>query len=140
MARTLNLSVPARISALTEISEAIEQFCEEGEVPMATAFRVNLAVQELVTNSVTHGEYHDREPEITVTIEQDDKDIRITLEDNADEFDPFESAPPPDVEGSVSDRPIGGLGVHLVRNIFKKATHEHAGGKNRIHLASPLSS
>lgn len=138
MKRLLTLEVPARISALTGVSEAIEKFCEEGGVPMPTAFRVNLAVQELVTNSVTHGDFGDREPEISVVLEQDGSQIRVTVEDNAERYNPFLSAPPPELEASIAERPIGGLGVHLVRTIVDKATHEHVKGKNRIRLVSSL--
>lgn len=138
MARTLRIGVSVRLSGLTKISEAIEKFCDEGDVPMPTAFRVNLAVQELVTNSVTHGDFQGREPKITVVLEQEGDEVRVTVEDNAEYFDPFKDAPPPDLESSVAERMIGGLGVHLVRNIVDKATHEHADGKNRIRLVSSL--
>ena len=56
------------------------------------------------------------------------------LEDDGLEFDPFRSAPEPDLDASVEERRIGGLGVYFVKSLMDEATYERVDNLNRITL------
>ena len=138
MGQSLKLDIPCQISAISDVTNRVEEFCDTADIPMARAFKVNLVIQELVTNSVNHGDFGGREPEISLSINCDSKQVEILFEDNAASFDPFTETPPPDLGSSISERPIGGLGIHLIRTFSDQSTHEHVDGKNRIRLVSPV--
>ena len=138
MGQSLKLDIPVQISALSDVTTKIEEFCDAADVPMASAFKVNLVVQELVTNSVNHGDFGGREPEISLSINHDGGQIELLYEDNAAPFDPFTEMPAPDLASNVSERPVGGLGIHLIRSFSDQSSHEHVDGRNRIRLVSPV--
>ena len=64
-------------------------------------------------------------------------EIAVLLEDDATPFNPLD-APPPDLEKSLEDRPIGGLGVHLVRNTMDSLVYRHEAGFNRLAMRKRL--
>lgn len=137
MGQSLQIDIPVRINALSDVTTQIEEFCDTADIPVASAFKVNLVVQELVTNSVTHGDFGDREPEISLSINCHDGKVEMLFEDNAAPFDPFTETPAPDLNSNISDRAIGGLGIHLIRSFSDYSSHEHVNGRNRIRLVSP---
>ena len=56
------------------------------------------------------------------------------LTDDAAAFDPLRQAPAPDLEASVAARPIGGLGVHLVRRLIDRADYRREAGRNVLRV------
>ena len=56
------------------------------------------------------------------------------MEDDGIAFDPFTSAPEPDLDASVEERRIGGLGVYFVKTLMDEAAYERRGDRNRITL------
>ncbi len=63
--------------------------------------------------------------------------LGVTITDDGRPFNPFEGAPP-DTDLSVDDRPIGGLGVHLVQNVMDEVTYERHGTKNVVILVKNI--
>ncbi len=138
MGKSFRLNIPAEMDSLGETTTKIEEFCASSDVPTAATFKVNLMVQELLANSVIHGDFGDRDPEIILSLNCTDGHVELVYEDNAAPFDPFTETPPPDLSSELSDRPIGGLGVHLIRSFSDESSHEHVNGRNRIRLLSPI--
>jgi len=138
MGQSLKLDIPVQISALSDVTTKVEEFCDAADIPMASAFKVNLVIQELVTNSLNHGDFGDRKPEISLSINCDGRQVEMLFEDNAAPFDPFTETPAPDLNSDIGERPIGGLGIHLIRTFSDQSSHEHVDGKNRIRLISPV--
>ena len=104
--------------ALGALAETIEEFAANwslgGEIP----FRLNLAMDELITNSVNYGLTEVAKPELRIRLHHAPDCVIAQIEDNGPEFDPFEEAPKPDTSQALDDRPIGGLGV-----FFRNAVH-----------------
>ena len=63
----------------------------------------------------------------------DDDTIEFTISDNGMEFDPTDR-PEPDITSGVEDRPIGGLGIFLVKNIMDSVTYRREKGVNILKL------
>ncbi|MBP6016775.1 MAG: ATP-binding protein [Candidatus Promineofilum sp.] len=74
-----------------------------------------LAVNEAATNSLLHG-YPEQTGAITVDVEADGGDLSVRLIDDARPFDPT-AVPPPDISRPLEERPLGGLGVHMMRQL-----------------------
>ena len=80
-----------------------------------------LALNEAVTNSLLHG-YHEQSGAITVAVEADGGDLWVRLTDDAPPFDPT-AVPPPDIYRPLEERPLGGLGVHMMRQLADELTY-----------------
>ena len=72
-----------------------------------------LAVNEAVTNILVHG-YRKRPGSIEIAVEGDEDRLVVCLLDRAPHYDPT-SAPPPNLKLTLDERPLGGLGVHMMR-------------------------
>ena len=60
--------------------------------------------------------------------------VTIEIVDDGPRFDPLEDAPLPDPDAPLEDRPVGGLGVHLVRTMMDEISYRYQDGKNRLFM------
>jgi anti-sigma regulatory factor (Ser/Thr protein kinase) len=94
-------------------------------------------LEEIVTNVICHGCCDGSHASIEVELALQPDELVMTVEDSATPFDPLQ-APAPDLEAALEDRPIGGLGVHLVRKLMDRVTYERRDGKNRLVMSKIL--
>lgn len=138
MSAKLHLKLEARPEALERITSAIEELGEQEEWPPKLMFRVNLVLEELGLNVMTHGQRAGaRELEVIVTSGPDT--VTMEIVDDGPPFDPLRDAPPPDTEAPLGQRPVGGLGVHLVREMMDEVRYRYEDGKNRLTLITATS-
>jgi sigma-B regulation protein RsbU (phosphoserine phosphatase) len=124
---------PATLDAIEEIAILLEEMMDTAGVEMMDAARIQLAVEEAVTNVVKHG-YQGKSGDVTVRLEILPDTITIQICDSGQAFDPT-SIPPADVTADLDHRKIGGLGVHLIRSVMDTLTYSREGDKNRIFMA-----
>ncbi len=89
-----------------------------------------LAVNEAVTNSLLHG-YGGRPGPIGLCVEADEGEMRVILSDIAPPFDPTQ-APPPDINLPLEDRPLGGLGIHMMRQLTNALLYRRTAEGNEL--------
>lgn len=121
---------------------AISEFCAalERRLPSdyasADALRAfQVAFDELLTNVVMHADGPQDAP-IEVLLKRDPVEVTALLRYRASAYDPT-TRPAPDVEASIAERDIGGLGVHLVRELMTRFEHRYVDGWNELTLARP---
>ena len=95
---------------------------------------LNISLDELITNIVSYGYQDCEEHEIRVTVSDRGGSLMVVLEEDGIAFNPFTSAPEPDLDASIEERRIGGLGVYFVKTLMDEATYERVGNRNRITL------
>lgn len=117
--------------------DQVEAFLGAHGVHDDVLFRVRLALDELLTNAVTHGAQNNAKHDIEVLVEVDGDQVVCILRDNGVAFDPL-SMPEPDTTAALDDRNIGGLGIHLVREMFSDLNYRRDGGWNILRFASPI--
>ncbi|MGR8934351.1 MAG: ATP-binding protein [Gammaproteobacteria bacterium] len=135
--RRLRQRLTNKVEELSAFAEAVEIFGAEAGWDPATVMQVNLALEELIVNTIDYGYPDGRGGTIDVLIETGAGEIRITLEDDGDAFDPF-ALQPPDLSLAIEDRPVGGLGIHLVRSYMDSYRYDCVNGRNRIVLDKHL--
>lgn len=134
----LKVRLANQLSEIEPLAEAVEAFCEEHGVPPQSVFHLNLVLDELITNIVSYG-YDDEDPhEIEVRLELSGDRLTAEVVDDGRPFDPL-SAPPPDLDASLEDRAIGGLGVHFLRTLMQDVEYRRNGGLNQIRFTKNLS-
>ena len=130
---TIQLSVPARLSNLAGIRNfirtALIPYCVDDDF----LYQLVLAVEEAVTNIIMHG-YHGSNGVITILIQPNDASVEIVMQDDAPPFDPT-SVPPPRLDLPLAKRPLGGLGVHLMRKHSDEMSYRRTpAGLNELRL------
>jgi serine/threonine-protein kinase RsbW len=127
------LAVPADVAQLPVLTRFLQEFCTGASLPAGAAMPFELALEELFTNVVRHGSPAGSAPRVEVTLALADSTLTLTLEDDGPAFDPL-ALPAPDVTAALEARPIGGLGVFLVRQMMDAVRYDRVGVRNRIRL------
>lgn len=133
MKNTLTIHIQNRLSELEKVNQRLQTFFNAHPQSMHVRNAVHLAIDELISNIILHG-YADRadhQIEIRVALVEDH--LVVKIEDDARPFNPL-TAPPADTESSLSERPIGGLGIHLVRNLMDTLHYEYRNQHNVLTL------
>jgi serine/threonine-protein kinase RsbW len=122
------------------LSEIVRRFGAWHGVPEDTIFVVNLSLDELVTNIVVHGAKGDpRVHEIVLRLRTESDAVSVEIEDDGRAFNPLE-APAPDLNASVQERDLGGLGIHLARSLMDQVLYRRVGQRNFLTLTKSVHS
>jgi serine/threonine-protein kinase RsbW len=127
------IRLPAERKQLAEIRRFIEIYARQTPASAEEIQDLVLAVDEAATNIIVHG-YLDGLGEIEVDLAYQPGRITVLLRDQAPPFDPT-TVPKPDLNLPLEERPIGGLGVHLIRmcvNEFSYSTRPLGGNELRL--------
>ena len=129
---------PELSSALEDLAEAVASFGEANGLSQTQIHHLSLALDELATNTISHGFVEVDRQELRVELRIEEDEVIAQLDDTGIPFNPFEEAATPDVHASLDDRPIGGLGVFLTKTLFPNRDYERTNGFNRITLRTPV--
>ena len=131
----LNYSMPSQIVMFGELAVSVEDVIADRP---DLAFSANLCLEELITNTIQYGLANAPDHLIQIRIIRTREWLEILVKGDAPQFDPFNQVAQPDLDASVEDRPIGGLGVHLVRSLMDDASASYDGTGNLITLRKML--
>jgi anti-sigma regulatory factor (Ser/Thr protein kinase) len=129
----VKIEIGNKLSELDRLHRTLADFCRRHGLAATVARDLNLALEEVVTNIITHGYTDDREHFIAVHLDLQPGEVKIDVEDDGRPFNPLE-APAVDTTTSLGDRPIGGLGIHLVRKVTDDLEYKRLGDKNIFTL------
>ncbi len=121
------------LSDIAVLAERMLAFGAANGVPDATMRKINLALDELLTNTLMHGASEKGVPVITVRAQRRDNGVEVIVEDDAAAFNPLDQEAP-DIGQPLEDRPVGGLGIHIVRSLIDDVAYSRTGDKNRVTL------
>lgn len=126
----------ARLAAMPAAAAFLEDFCARNRIGRADALRLTLVVEELFTNSVMHGYGVECDEPIEIALSATISEIALLYEDAAPAYDPLSpfTVAPDHLNAAVESRPVGGLGIHLVRELAAGASYAREGGRNRLRL------
>jgi len=117
---------PAKYSSLDLIRTFVEQAAQKANLTDKAIYAVQMAVDEACANIIDHaygGETDKEKIEITCQIDKDG--LTITLLDQGRPFD-MDAVSSPDLNLPLSERQVGGLGVHLIRNLMDGIKYKSA--------------
>ena len=130
----LDFRVPARLDEIKKLADAVNRVLPDYNL----AFFANLCLEELITNIIHHGLKDAADRFIQIQISLADEWLEILIKDDAPRFDPFMQAPKPNLTIDSNERPIGGLGIHMVKNLMDDVHAYYDGTGNLIVLHKKL--
>jgi len=124
-----------KMNCFRRFQPEVEQFGLTHGLPPKAVFHLTLCLDELVTNIIDYGYADFDEHPIDVTISLDGDCVTIRIEDDAEPFNLLE-APDPELEVPLEDRlrPIGGMGIHLVKRMMDQIEYARENGRNILLL------
>ena len=138
MSNELSVTLPARVSELRDLATMVEDFGDANNLPAPKVFAINLELDELITNTVTHGSFEAGiDPRIDIHLRVESDILILTMENNGSPFDPTLDTDP-NTTSPLESREVGGLGLHLVKNFANRISYEFVEGKNRLTLEHDL--
>ena len=133
----LSLRIKNNLEEIARMSQEIAAWCQKLALPEEVEFQLDLVLDELVSNVIRHGLKDDNEHLIAVDLCLEGTELAVAIEDDGVPFNPLE-APAPDITRPIEERRIGGLGIHLVREIMDNLAYERREGKNYLLLKKRL--
>jgi serine/threonine-protein kinase RsbW len=133
--RTETQGFISRVEQLAQANAFVTSCLDRFHIDPTIAFKVLLALEEAFVN-ICHHAYQNSEGGIEITCScDDDPDPAFVLE-IADKGAPFDvlSLPDPDTTLSVEERPVGGLGIYLIRTLSSSAIYTRANNQNRLQM------
>lgn len=121
------------IQQVPQLADFVDMVCEEVGMDMAVAIQMNLAMEEAVVNVMSYAYPADTVGDVTIEAVTIADQLQFTITDCGTPFDPTAKAEV-DTTLSAEERPIGGLGIHLVRQLMDSITYERIDGKNVLTL------
>lgn len=137
MGDSLTLEVRNSRDAIAPASEAAEAWLMRHEPSPEALYFLLLAIEELVTNCIAYGYDDAGEHTIALSLSVADHKLTMTVIDDGHPFDPL-AAPPPDLSLDIQHRPLGGLGIFLLRELADHMAYEHLDNTNRLTLTKRM--
>jgi anti-sigma regulatory factor (Ser/Thr protein kinase) len=131
------LQIPGTVAAIRPATEQAEAWLAEQQVSLEAMYLASLAIEELVTNCVKYGYADAKDHVVDIALCVEDGVLRIEVIDDGRPFNPLE-APAPDLSRPIEDRPIGGLGLHLLRELADDVSYERRDGTNRLRMVKRM--
>jgi anti-sigma regulatory factor (Ser/Thr protein kinase) len=122
---------------LAQLGEWLEGFTRACQLPVPTAFRLDLVLTEAVTNIMDYAKPTDSEGRIELTCSCDDGRIEVELADDGPRYDPTARAPAV-LPTCLDEAEPGGLGIHLMRRYTTRFEYRREGDRNVLRLALPV--
>jgi len=138
MIQRIHISSTGELEDIPVIGDLVHHYCRLHQVPERVTYHLRLALDELLTNTVSYGfSKDDRERHIHIRLQLNPPWLITEVEDNGPPFNPLQ-APPPDLLAPVEQRAIGGLGIHLVRSVIDHLDYRHHDDCNILQLRQAL--
>lgn len=135
----LDLTLPAVATSLPTFQAAFDQVCTRAGLSDDTRNDLQVVLDEVCSNVFRHA--YAAQPQagmLRLVVRCQPGAIEMTFIDQGLAFDPL-SLPPPDLTLSLDDRPLGGLGIHLIRQMTDHQSYCHSPAEgNRLSLTKTL--
>jgi sigma-B regulation protein RsbU (phosphoserine phosphatase) len=132
-----SLILPNDIETIPQLNVFIDQAAEDAPLPPDLSMSLNLAIEEAVVNVMSYAYPRGTHGDVIIDLSVTDQQLTIAIIDQGMPFDPT-SQVEADTSLSVEDRPIGGLGIYLVRQLMDSINYERIDGKNVLTLIKKL--
>ncbi|MBR0274360.1 MAG: SpoIIE family protein phosphatase [Bacteroidaceae bacterium] len=125
------------VTEVPRLAEFVEEACDAAGFDMAATMQLNLALEEAVVNVIDYAYPAGTKGDIFIEAQANEQRLKFTITDSGIPFDPT-AKEEVDTSLSAEERPIGGLGIHLVRQIMDSINYERLNGHNVLTLRKKI--
>jgi anti-sigma regulatory factor (Ser/Thr protein kinase) len=127
----MQITIKNRLSDIALVQTALKQFADVRGISSHDVMKINLIVDELISNIVSYAYQDDGEHDIEIELGLADNRLSLAITDDGVPFDPS-AKDSPDTAAPLEARPLGGLGIHLVKKIADDLSYQRRAGKNVV--------
>ena len=138
MSKSISVELKNDVIELGRMSRIVGEFCASNKLPSEMVFALTLCLEEIITNVITYGYDDNDEHVIIVRLSLHQGQVCIQVEDDGKPFNPLQ-VDAPDIDKPLKERPIGGLGIHLVRNHMDSLKYQRKDERNLLIMKKKAS-
>jgi serine/threonine-protein kinase RsbW len=112
-----------KYEALDAMREFVCQAAEDAGMNESDSYKIQLAVDEACSNIIEHACGGECGDEIEITCDAASDRLTVMIRDHGEPFNP-DTAPMPDLDADLEDRPVGGLGIFLMKRLMDEVSYE----------------
>lgn len=132
-----SLTLPNNVEFIPQLAAFIEEVTESHGIDPSVMMSINLALEEAVVNVMNYAYPEGTIGEIDISVTFSDGSITFTIQDTGTPFDPTKVSNP-DTSLSAEERPIGGLGIYLVRELMDEVSYCYENNHNILTLKKKI--
>ena len=122
---------------IERLAKEVTRFANQHGVPPEIAGDLNLALEEVLANVIMHAYPQGGAHEIRVDVTAGRDGVAAEVVDDGVDFDPLQRLEP-NVALPLAQRPVGGLGIFLVRRVMDELHYSRESGRNRLTMAKKV--
>ena len=135
--KTRRLVLPNDIETIPQLNEFIDSVAEEVGLDMSLTMSLNLAIEEAVVNVMEYAYPEGQQGDVEIEVTADQQWMTFVITDTGIAFDPTKKEDA-DTTLSAEERPIGGLGIFMVRQLMDVIDYKREDNKNVLTLQKKL--
>ncbi len=122
-----------QLEEIEKLPVLLEEVCSQWQLPVSVEASLNLVLEEAVVNVIQYAYPEGEEGTLTIEVEwkAEENILQFTLSDGGKPFDPT-AVPDADTSLSVEERPIGGLGIFLIRQMMDCVEYRYYNNRNTL--------
>ena len=125
------------LNEISVLASFIEELGEELSLSFETTMNINLALEEAVANIIMYAYPTQEQHTILLRVTYSEKQLVFLLTDKGASFDPTQ-VDEVDVTLSLEERPIGGLGIFLIRSIMNEISYQRIDNENHLIMKKDI--
>jgi anti-sigma regulatory factor (Ser/Thr protein kinase) len=119
---------------LAGLCHKVHNFLENKQIPAAPVYKIDLALEEMLTNVIKYSYDDEGRHEINVSLQLDKDRILLEMRDDGHEFDPL-ATPAAELSDEIAQRQVGGMGIHLTRSMVDAISYSRKDNYNIITIS-----
>jgi len=135
--KSKNFDVENKIDELSSLADKIEDLAKEWELPQELAMKINLVIEEALSNIIFYAFNDNEKHNIKISLSIDKKILEITFKDDGIPFNPL-SQQKPDINLPAEERPVGGLGIFLMSKVMDEMQYSRDKDQNILKLTKSI--
>ncbi len=130
---SVDTTIANSLSEIPRVARMVDSLGAGHDLTPDVIYDVQLALEEILTNVMTHGSPGDRVPHISIRLTVAQGMVTAEILDDGEPFNPLD-APRPDLSASLRDRSVGGVGILFVRELMDEVEYARVDNRNRLVL------
>jgi sigma-B regulation protein RsbU (phosphoserine phosphatase) len=129
----LHMVIKNELSEIENVNASFEKFARDHNLPAVISQKMGIAFDDLLSNVISYAYRDDRAHEIDIKAELAGSRLTISISDSGVPFNPL-GIRAPDTGLSVDERELGGLGIHIVRNLVDEISYQRRINRNILSV------